>query len=84
MIDGDLVDNFGSSCSSLHKCSRGILYEKRSYREGYGDDIHAWAIYFWLGIFGYLYVKALPDKILQSQNQQIIDLMRGGKNEQMS
>ena len=52
--------------------------------KGYGDDIHAWAACFWLGIFGYLYVIALPDKILQSQNQQIIDLMRGEKNEQMS
>lgn len=52
--------------------------------KGYGDDIHAWAVCFWLGIFGYLYVIALPDKILQSQNQQIIDLMRGEKNEQMS
>ena len=52
--------------------------------KGYGDDIHAWSVCFWLGIFGYLYVIALPDKILQSQNQQIIDLMRGEKNEQMS
>lgn len=34
--------------------------------KGYGDDIHAWAICFWLSIFGYLYVIALPDKILQS------------------
>ena len=22
--------------------------------KGYGDDIHAWAVCFWLGIFGYL------------------------------
>lgn len=58
---------------------RNVAIEK-----GYGDDIHAWAVCFWLGIFGYLYVIALPDKILQSQNQQIIDLMRGEKNEQMS
>lgn len=26
--------------------------------KGYGDDIHAWAACFWLGIFGYLYVIA--------------------------
>jgi hypothetical protein len=49
--------------------------------KGYGDDIHAWAVCFWLGIFGYLYIIALPDKIQQSQNQQIIVLSRGEKNE---
>ena len=45
-------------------------------RKGYGDDIHAWAICFWLGIFGYIYIMALPDKIVQSQNQQIIELIK--------
>lgn len=47
--------------------------------KGYGDDDHIWAICFWLGIFGYLYVIALPDKITQSQNQQIIELLKGEK-----
>ncbi len=48
-------------------------------QKGYGDDIHAWAVCFWLGLFGYLYVIALPDKILQSQNQQIIELLKEEK-----
>lgn len=38
-------------------------------------DMHLWAICFWLGIFGYLYVLSLPDKIVQEQNQQIIKLL---------
>ncbi len=48
-------------------------------QKGYGDDIHAWAICFWLGIFGYIYIMALPDKISQSQNQQIIELLKKGE-----
>lgn len=47
--------------------------------KGYGDDNHIWAICFWLGLFGYLYVIALPDKIRQSQNQQIIELLKEKK-----
>lgn len=49
--------------------------------KGYGDDYHIWAICFWLGIFGYLYAIALPDLVIQSQNQQMIKLLeRGGKH----
>lgn len=57
------------------------LMRNAAIEKGYGDDIHAWAVCFWLGIFGYLYIIALPDKIQQSQNQQIIVLSRGEKNE---
>lgn len=46
--------------------------------KGYGKDLHAWAICFWLGILGYFYLLSLPDKIQQSQNQQMID-----QNQQM-
>ncbi len=42
--------------------------------KGYDEEeMHLWAWCFWLGIFGYMYVLSLPDKILQSQNQQIIE-----------
>lgn len=43
--------------------------------KGYGDNLHAWAICFWLGIPGYLYIISLPDLIVQQQNMQIIDLL---------
>jgi len=51
------------------------LMRKSAIAKGYGDDSHIWAICFWLGILGYLYVISLPDKIQQSQNQQIIKLL---------
>lgn len=43
--------------------------------KGYGKEVHAFAMCFWLGIIGYIYVAALPDKIQQEQNQKIIELM---------
>lgn len=49
--------------------------------KGYGDDSHAWAMCFWLGILGGLYVAALPDLIQQSQNQQILDVIKGRSKE---
>ena len=33
--------------------------------KGYGDEVHAWAWCIWLGIFGYIYVLSLPDKVTQ-------------------
>lgn len=47
--------------------------------KGYGKEIHAWAWCFWLGILGYIYVLSLPDKVTQSQNQQIIELLKEQK-----
>ena len=44
--------------------------------KGYGKDLHAWAICFWLGVFGYFYLLSLPDKIQQSQNQQLIEVLK--------
>lgn len=43
--------------------------------KGYGEDSHIFAICFWLGLLGYLYVISLPDLITQEQNQRIIDLL---------
>lgn len=50
--------------------------------KGYGIDAHAWAMCFWLGILGGIYVIALPDLIQQKQNQQLIELLKekGDKN----
>lgn len=43
--------------------------------KGHGKEVHAFAMCFWLGIVGYIYVAALPDKIRQEQNQKIIELL---------
>lgn len=56
---------------------RNVAIEK-----GYGDTYHVWAICFWLGIFGYLYVIAMPDKIQQSQNQQILEALKERQKEE--
>lgn len=42
--------------------------------KGHGKEVHAFAACFWLGIIGCIYVAALPDKIIQSQNKKIIEL----------
>ena len=62
------------------------LMQKVGVDKGYGEEHHIWAICFWLGIIGYLYVIALPDKIQQSQkqkliiqNQKLIDLLEEQK-----
>ena len=43
-----------------------MLMAKAAEEKGY-TDIHAMAICFWLGVFGYFYVLALPDKKLQTK-----------------
>lgn len=40
------------------------------------DEMHIFAICFFLGIFGCLYVLSLPDKIVQQQNKEIIELLK--------
>ena len=50
-------------------------------QKGYDPDIlHIFAWCFWLPIFGYLYVIALPDLRLQAQNNEIISKL-GSKAE---
>lgn len=44
--------------------------------KGHGDEAHPWIMCFLLGILGGLYVIALPDKISQEQNAQIIKLLK--------
>lgn len=51
--------------------------------KGHGTEVHAFAMCFWLGIIGYIYVAALPDKIQQAQNQKIIELLENKENEKV-
>lgn len=48
--------------------------------KGY-EDSHAMAICFWLGLPGYLYIIALPDKRVQEQNQEIINILMNRQEE---
>lgn len=36
-------------------------FEKIAFQKGYDDSIHSFAMCFWLGLIGYLYVIALPN-----------------------
>ena len=47
-----------------------LKFEAIAFAEGYGKNVHALAMCFWLGIVGYLYVIALSDLTLR---KRIID-----------
>lgn len=51
-----------------------------AYSKGYDDDASAWAMSFWLGIPGWLYVLALPDLVARKNQEIIIELLTNGNN----
>lgn len=57
------------------------MMENAAAMKGHGTEVHAFAACFWLGIIGCIYVAALPDKIMQGQKQQIIELLQKRANE---
>ena len=48
-----------------------IMMAEAASKKGYGDEEHVFLKCFFLGIYGYLYVIALPDKTLQKQSEEI-------------
>lgn len=56
-------------------CGIAGIMNKVATAKGYGKKAHVFAMCFWFGIVGYIYVAALPDLIRQRQNQQLIELM---------
>lgn len=61
----------------------GKIMETAAALKGYGTEVHAFIVCFFLGIIGCVYVAALPDKIQQEQNQKIIALLENPKDEKM-
>lgn len=53
--------------------------KQAAYAKGYDDNAHAFAMVFWLGVFGCLYVIALPDLRIREQNEKIIELLSSNK-----
>lgn len=49
-----------------------------AYAKGYDDNAHAFAISFFLGIAGWIYVVALPDLIARDNQEKIIRLLSNG------
>ena len=43
-------------------------FEKIAFQKGYNEEIHSFAMCFWLGLIGYLYVIALPDLTISRAN----------------
>ncbi len=52
-----------------------------AHNKGYDDSIHAWAMCFWLGWIGYIYVLALPDLIARQNQQDILSALSSGNSQ---
>ncbi len=53
-----------------------VVMDTIAIKKGYGKESHAFSMCFWLTIVGYIYVCALPDKIVIEQNEEIIKLLK--------
>lgn len=53
------------------------MMKQAAYAKGYDDNAHAWAMTFWFGIIGCIYVAALPDLIARQNQEQIIEKLSG-------
>lgn len=57
-------------------CILAGFFKQVAYAKGFDDKCHAWALVFWLGVFGCIYVCALPDLKVRQQNEAILDQLR--------
>ena len=56
-------------------CIFASKFKKISVAKGYTEKNHTFALCFFLGIIGYIYVSALPDLTLREQNRQLVLLL---------
>ena len=60
-------------------------FEQIVFAKGYGKELHSFAICFFLGIIGYLYVIALPnakfDNLSLKQQRKIIEMLSATQSE---
>ena len=63
-------------------CIVSKKFEKIAFQKGHTTAVHAFAMCFWLGAVGYLYVLALPDLRREQRENEILILLRE-KNAQM-
>lgn len=54
-----------------------------AYVKGYDDNAHAFALCFWLGVAGWLYVVALPDLVARKNQEEIIELLKNGSKQEI-
>ena len=55
-------------------------FESIASMKGYGKEIHSFAMCFWLGIVGYLYVIALPDLAREAQITKIVSHLKSNSS----
>jgi hypothetical protein len=53
-----------------------VFMNKAAMVKGYGEEAHAIALCLFFGVMGCLYIIALPDRKLKSQNDEIIQLLQ--------
>lgn len=58
-----------------------MMMTEAARKKGYGDEEHIFLKCFLLGIYGYLYVLALPDKTLQERSEEINKKLTGAPEE---
>ena len=58
-----------------------FFMESAAIQKGHGKEAHAFAMCFWLGIFGCLYVIALPDLKQQKKLNKIVELLSNQTSE---
>lgn len=56
-------------------------FEAIAFEKGYTVQIHSFAMCFWLGIIGYIYVLALPNLVTMNQQREMIESLRSIKND---
>ena len=56
-------------------------FEAIAFSKGYTTEIHSFAMCFWLGFIGYIYVLALPNLVTMSQQKAILDSLRAVKDD---
>ena len=57
-------------------------FEKVAFMKGYGKSVHAFAMCFWLGLIGCVYVAALPTKTKESEGAFAGSTLPGQAQEQ--
>ena len=56
-------------------------FESIAFEKGYTVEKHTFAMCFWLGIIGYIYVLALPNLVIIEQQRNMLEAMRSIKND---
>ena len=56
-------------------------FEKIAFAKGYDESIHSFAMCFWLGVVGYLYVIALPDLTLRHTDSAVTNTQKESQDE---